>query len=56
MIRYFRPDSSDGSRRISEAHSTYSGMDSSSRPTKTATVFCAETSRDMPPTEVSSRA
>ena len=33
MIRYFRPDSSECSRRISVAHSTYSGIDSSSKPT-----------------------
>ena len=33
MIRYFSPDSSECSRRISVAQSTYSGIDRSSRPT-----------------------
>ena len=56
MIRYFSPDSSECSRRISVAHSTYSGIDSSSRPRNSTTVFCALASRNMPPTELSSSA
>ncbi len=53
-IRYFSPDSSELARRISVAHSTYSGIDSSSSPRKTVTMFWAITSTAMPPTEVSS--
>ena len=56
MIRYFSPDSSECSRLSSVAHSTYSGIDSSSRPMNSATVFCAAASSDMPPSEVSSSA
>ena len=56
MIRYFRPASSDRSRRISVAHRTYSGIDSSSSPRNTDTRFCAATSTNMPPAEVSSSA
>ena len=56
MIRYFSPDSNERSRFISVAHSTYSGIDSSSRPRNTSTVFCALASSDMPPIELSSSA
>ena len=37
MIRYFRPDSSECSRRMCVAHSTYSGIDSSSKPMNSTT-------------------
>ena len=48
MIRYFSPDSSERSRRISVAHSTYSGIESSSRPRNSdhGSGRCA--SSDMP--------
>ena len=39
MIRYLRPDSSERSRRSSVAHSTYSGIDSSSKPRNSVTRF-----------------
>ena len=38
------------------AHSTYSGIDSSSKPRNTATRFCAATSTTMPRIELSSNA
>ena len=56
MIRYFSPDSSDCSRLSSVAHSTYSGIDSSSSPMNSATVFCALASSVMPLIDVSSSA
>ena len=43
------PASARGAARV--AHSTYSGIDSSSRPTNSATVFCAAASSDMPAIE-----
>ena len=52
-MRYFRPDSSDVERRISVAHSTYSGIDSSSSPRNSVTRFWAATSTNMPAAEVS---
>ena len=55
-MRYFSPDSSDDARRISVAHRTYSGIDSSSRPRKTETRFCAATSTIIPAIVVSSSA
>ena len=39
MIRYLSPDSSDVARRISVAHMTYSGMESSSKPMNSVTRF-----------------
>ena len=56
MIRYFRPDSSDCSRFMCVAHSTYSGIDSSSKPMKSTTRSLAATSTTMPRIEVSSSA
>ena len=53
MIRYLSPDSSDVARRISVAHSTYSGIDSSSSPRNSDTRFVAATSTNMPAAEVS---
>ena len=49
MIRYFSPDSSECSRRISVAHRTYSGIDRSSRPTNRTTVFWALPAATCPP-------
>ena len=51
MIRYFRPDSSERSRRIWVAHSTYSGIESSSKPMNSVTRFSAATSTTMPSTD-----
>ena len=56
MIRYFRPDSSDCSRFMCVAHSTYSGIESSSKPMKSTTRSLAATSTTMPRIEVSSSA
>ena len=56
MMRYLRPDSSEVERRISVAHRTYSGIDSSSSPRNSATRFCAATNTNIPAAEVSSSA
>ena len=56
MIRYLRPDSSECSRRSSVAHSTYSGIDSSSKPMNSITRFVAPASTTMPSTETSNSA
>ena len=50
MTRYLSPDSSEPSRRNSEAHRTYSGIDSSSKPMNSVTRFWAETSTAIPST------
>ena len=52
-IRYFRPDSSECSRRMCVAHSTYSGIDNSSKPMNSTTRSLAATSTNMPRIEVS---
>ncbi len=54
ITRYLRPDSSEVARRSSLAHSTYSGMDSSSSPTKKTIRFSAPTSTTMPAIDESS--
>src|SRR3954451_11173135 len=54
MIRYFSPDSSECSRRMWVAHSTYSGIDSSSKPMNSTTLSLAATSTTMPSTDISS--
>jgi hypothetical protein len=56
MIRYLSPDSSECSRRMCVAHSTYSGIDRSSNPRNAATRFCAATSTTIPRIDVSSSA
>ena len=57
IIRYFNPDSSERSWcwprfDMPVAQSTYSGIERSSRPRNTSTVFWALASRNMPPIEV----
>jgi hypothetical protein len=56
MIRYFRPDSSDCSRFMCVAQSTYSGIESSSKPMNSTTRSLAATSTSMPRIEVNSSA
>ena len=48
--RYFSPDSSEPSRRVSDAHRMYSGIDSSSIPRNSVTRFWAETNIAIPST------
>ena len=54
MIRYLRPASSDLVWRSSLAHSTYSGIESSSMPTNSVIRFSALASTTMPAIEPSS--
>src|SRR5215210_2054930 len=54
ITRYLSPDSSDARRRTWVAHSTYSGIDSSSSPKKNETRLLAAESITIPATEPSS--
>ncbi len=51
MTRYLSPDSSEASLRIAEPHITYSGIESSSSPTKNATRFWACARMTIPSTD-----
>ena len=51
MTRYFRPDSSEVSRRSSVAHRTYSGIDSISSPRNSVTRLIASTRTSIPPAD-----
>jgi hypothetical protein len=54
ITRYLSPASSEVARRSSVAHSTYSGIDSSSSPTNSAIRFSASARTTMPLIEPSS--
>ena len=52
-IRYFRPDSSECSRRMCVAQSTYNGIESSSNPMNSTTRSFAATRTNMPRIDMS---